>query len=126
VADFPKGWYPSPNVADHDQWWNGTAWTPHTQPASGAQREAPPAGAVSSVGAGTLPTAVISLVLGAVSLFANPLFILSAIAVLLGAASVAGIRNMPWPGVVTTVVILGAVGIALGVAGAISYGIALF
>lgn len=114
MADFPKGWYPSPNIADRDQWWNGTAWTPHTQPASGVFRAAPPAGDVRSVGAGTLPTAVISLVLGAVSVFVNPLFILSAVAALLGAAAVAGIRNMPWPGVVTTVVILGALGIALG------------
>lgn len=126
MSDFPKGWYPSPNVADRDQWWNGTAWTPHTQSASGRQRAAPPAGAVGSVGAGTLPTAVISLALGVASVFVNPAFILSAVAVLLGAAAVVGIRNMPWPGVVTMVVIAGSLGIALAVAGAILYGIALF
>lgn len=28
----PAGWYDDPTGADHNRWWNGTAWTDHTSP----------------------------------------------------------------------------------------------
>jgi hypothetical protein len=28
------GWYPSPSTPGHEQWWNGSAWTPEHRPAA--------------------------------------------------------------------------------------------
>ena len=35
----PPGWYPDPERADQQRWWNGSRWTDHTAP-----RQPPPPG----------------------------------------------------------------------------------
>lgn len=119
MTDYAKGWYPSPNVGGRDQWWNGTAWTPHTRitPLELGDRSSPPAGPVSGIGAATLPTAVVSAALGFVSIFANPLFIPSLVGILLAIAALAGIRQMPPVGTRIAIVVMGATGLVLGLVG---------
>ncbi len=121
--DYPKGWYPSPNVEGRDQWWNGAAWTAHTRIATGSPDpdvRVPPAREVRfGVGSATLPTAITSATFGFLSLFTDPFFIPSLVSLLLGVAAVASIRSAPEPGIRTAVLIVGSTGIALAVAGAI-------
>lgn len=119
MTDFAQGFYPSPNVEGRDQWWNGTAWTPHTRlsPAGLDERESPPAGPVSSIGAATLPTAIVAAALGFVSLFANPIFIPSLVGILLAIAALAGIRQMPPVGTRIAILVVGATGLVLGLIG---------
>jgi hypothetical protein len=130
VAEFPKGWYPSPNVAGRDQWWNGSAWTPHTQLSDGGFAQAgavPPAGDIRpGVGNATLSTAFIALAIGLLSLFFNPVFVFSFVALLLGGAAVASVRGMPPLGIRAAVLIVGITAIALSVAGAVVLAASLF
>lgn len=36
MADIPAGWYPNPEDASTERWWDGTQWTPTTRPTTTA------------------------------------------------------------------------------------------
>jgi hypothetical protein len=38
----PPGWYPDPGGLQAARWWNGTQWSPHTQPLPGIKQEPQP------------------------------------------------------------------------------------
>lgn len=43
MTQHPPGWFPDPHGADGVRWWDGTRWTEHFAPRTGAQEPAPPA-----------------------------------------------------------------------------------
>lgn len=116
------GWYPSPSVPDRDQWWNGHAWTPMTQPSDptvAPPLAVPPASALSSsgIGAATLPTAIIGVVVSAISLTVNPFFIMSVIGVVLGAAVLFSARRIDYRAARVVLLAVSALAILAGLAG---------
>lgn len=48
----PAGWYEDPSDASQVRWWNGIAWTDHTQPKPELSRAAEPAAATGSTATG--------------------------------------------------------------------------
>ncbi|CAN5578407.1 hypothetical protein BH10ACT7_BH10ACT7_09350 [soil metagenome] len=118
------GWYPSPSVPDRDQWWNGRAWTPMTQPSDpsfAAPIAVPPASALSSagIGAATLPTAIIGVAVSTVSLTVNPFFIMSVIGVVLGAAVLFSARRIEHRAARMVLLVVSLAGIAAGFVGVV-------
>lgn len=58
----PPGWYPDPNNAALQRWWDGTTWTEHTAPATGASGSAVATGAPSGK---KVPAGIFGILLGA-------------------------------------------------------------
>ena len=120
---FSPGWYPSPSSPGRDQWWNGHDWTPRTRPtdpSGSAPAESPPAATPGwGIGAATLPTAIVGVLLGGLSLAINPVFLPSAIGILLGAAALVSERRIEHRGVRLVLLVVSAVGLAAAAGGVV-------
>ena len=118
---FPQGWYPSPTAPGRDQWWNGTEWTPLTQladPYFDASVGIPPVESPGwGISAGTLPFLIVGLVLGLVSLTANPVFVLSFVGVIFSLVALWSVRSTPNLLTRAIMAVVAALGVIAGVIG---------
>lgn len=122
MTDYPQGWYASPNVPGHDQWWNGQSWTKMTQVSNPAAvaGPTPPAGApLVAVASATMPVAIIGVVFGIVSILYNPVFVFSLIAIILGLAAALGVRTTTQPAMKLIVALVGTAAVITGAVGAL-------
>jgi len=131
------GWYPHPAHLGSELYWDGASWTDRSRPAAppapvhdtpvygtpehGAAASAPgsianpyasPSAAPSA--AGRNPMAVASLVLGILSIVANPLLVPSILAIVFGARGRAAAAVAGGGGLATAGLVTGIVGIVVG------------
>ena len=90
MTGLPMGWYPSPTVAGHDQWWTGSTWLARTRlsdPLAEAPRDVPPPPRPPGVAVLVSPVALIALLAAIVSTFFNVIFVFSFIALVTASIS---------------------------------------
>ncbi|MGW4482054.1 DUF2510 domain-containing protein [Rhodococcus triatomae] len=120
----PEGWYPDPNGAPTQRWWDGSRWTDATMPHEKHQyqqdpHQASPGTTRNGFGITSLVLAIVGVVFGLVPLTGFIALILGALAVLFGLLGFSRVRKGLATNKIMTLIGagLGAVAIALGVWG---------